>query len=434
MTILIVHPEALVSAAVRQSYGADAITASTADEALAIARAHMPDLDLVLLDLDLDGADGIALCRRLSSLLPAVPIVASSQDRDESVVSRAFDAGAQDFITKPFRIAELSARIRVALQLREERRKQALREHRLVHWAKQLEKAKRRLESTICVDALTGVANRRHFDNLLRAECRRAARDETTLSLVIVDLDDFHAYNERYGHVGGDACLSRVAGAMAHALRRASDVIARYGGEELVAVLPHTDVAGACIVAERLRRCVESLAIPHDASRCSRFVTISAGVASARRSGVAGPEVLVAAADAALFRAKAAGKNRCRADGIDAEQVKVTRRPWPTCPVAVLDPALSDRVPHLLEAMKADVRNAVVAAADGDLLLAQVVAQQARRVGGEYGFSELLGLGGQLDAAVRATEEPNALASLDRLAWYLEHVQVVYRTPALRAV
>jgi diguanylate cyclase (GGDEF)-like protein len=411
-------------------YAGELLCARSAEEALYLARAHLTDLDAVLLALDVD-VDGLALCRRLASLLLGVPILACG---DGELLERAFDAGAQDFIARPFTAPELSARLRVALRLREERRKHALQEQRLLQWTRQLEKTKRDLESTICIDQLTGIANRRHFDNLLRAEWRRAARDHTALSLVIFDVDEFHAYNERYGHVGGDLCLTRVSDALAHALRRASDVLARYGGEELVAILPDTDETGACVVAERLRRKVEELAIPHAGSQTSRVVTLSGGVATMTPGIGLTPEMLVSAADAALFQAKREGRNRCRANGIAADAVRIQARPWPTCPVAVLDPILVQRVPKLLLAMKTDVSEALARATDSDFVRAEAVAHQARRMSTEYGFPQLNELAERIDGAVQRRVAWDIHGSLRDLAWYLEHIQVVYRRPVLRAV
>ena len=137
-----------------------------------------------------------------------------------------------------------------------------LRERKLSDTIAVLQREKQDLERLVCVDALTGVANRRHTMELLAAEWKRCVREQRPLAIVMIDLDYFHAYNERYGHPGGDACLQRVADAMVRALRRPSDYLGRYGGEEFMAVLPNTDAVGAKIVAERLRAAVEALAIP----------------------------------------------------------------------------------------------------------------------------------------------------------------------------
>lgn len=435
---LLVDPDQEIAAAVRERLievgCCDVVVRDCAEDALCLARDRNQDFDLVYLDLDVIDIDGFAACRRLASLLADVPIIACSKRADEATVLEAFEAGAHDFVAKPFRLSELVARARSALRLREERRRRWHHERRLVNWAHQLEKSNRDLESTVCIDPLTGIANRRHFDTLLNAEWRRAARDGTELSLVIFDLDDFHAYNDQYGHVGGDGCLVRVAKAMAHSLRRASDVLARYGGEELVAVLPETDAAGACVVAERLRARVEELRIPHAASRTSSVVTFSAGVAT--RSPAAGlpPEMLITAADAALFRAKRNGRNCCRADGLESEQITVSRRPWPKCPVVVVDPVLAQRVPRFLDTIRADIAPAPVAAAAGDFARISTIGQHVKRGATPLGFEALAELGTRLEAAARSADRDATLIAFDELGWYVEHVQVVYRRAASRAV
>jgi diguanylate cyclase (GGDEF)-like protein len=159
-------------------------------------------------------------------------------------------------------------------------------------------------------DSLTGLPNRRHFDAALAQEFKRAARDNVALSLIMIDLDHFKGFNDLYGHPAGDACLRRVAEAVAGVPQRPADLVARYGGEEMMVLLPNTGAAGAAIVARLLRNAVRELQMPHAASP-ERFVTVSCGVASflpARDPHV--PVVLVERADTALYRAKLAGRNR----------------------------------------------------------------------------------------------------------------------------
>ncbi len=331
---------------------------------------------------------------------------------------RAFDAGAHDVVTKPLRTGELAARIRGALRLR-----------RLLQRARRLAMSNRDLESTICNDPLTGIANRRHFENLLHTEWRRAAREGSPLSLAMFDLDDFHAFNAHYGHIGGDACLVHVAKAMAHGLRRASDLLSRYGGEEFVALLPDTGARGACVVAERLRARVEDLAIPHAGSRTSHAVTISVGVATCTPGTELdddATELLVAAADAALFRAKDDGRNCCRADGVTAEHVVITSKPWPTCPLVVLDPVFARRAPRMLDGLRADVTAALSRARAGHLP-SGTIAHATKRAAAQLGIDELGALGVKLLDAIAALDRNATTKHLDELAWYLGHVQVVYR-------
>ena len=182
----------------------------------------------------------------------------------------------------------------------------------LVDRGQQLELANAQLKELSNRDDLTGVANRRRFDEALDAEWRRAARTAPPMALLMADIDHFKPYNDAYGHQQGDLCLKQVAEGMAGALQRAGDLLARYGGEEFVAILPGQDLAAAAEVAERLRSRVEALTIPSGVSGVSPYVTISVGVATSAQADLAKPDDLVAAADAALYRAKREGRNRVR--------------------------------------------------------------------------------------------------------------------------
>jgi diguanylate cyclase (GGDEF)-like protein len=159
-------------------------------------------------------------------------------------------------------------------------------------------------------DGLTNVANRRSFDDTLNTEWRRASRESRALSLLMVDVDYFKSYNDTYGHQGGDDCLRRVAATLGEVVKRASDAVARYGGEEFAILLPATEPAGALIVAERIRAAVAALNLPHSGSSVAGHVTVSIGVASTNDTADGVPAGLVAAADAALYRAKHEGRNR----------------------------------------------------------------------------------------------------------------------------
>ena len=164
------------------------------------------------------------------------------------------------------------------------------------------------LEQLATRDGLTGLANRRCFDDTLRAEWARALRQHQPLSLLMVDVDNFKAYNDAHGHLGGDECLKRITAAVASEMR-ANDLVARYGGEEFAVILPNQSLKGAAIVAERIRSRVERLHLPH--ARNERgHVTVSIGAATAIAASDSDPSQLVATADAALYRAKHMGRNR----------------------------------------------------------------------------------------------------------------------------
>jgi diguanylate cyclase (GGDEF)-like protein len=173
-----------------------------------------------------------------------------------------------------------------------------------------LETANRRLKHLVGVDALTGIANRRHFDLALEREVRRARRDAQPLSLVFLDLDEFKLFNDSYGHTHGDEVLRKVAQTLDETFRRGGDLVARYGGEEFAVVLPGVDGRRAGLYAERLRRRVWRLAIPYNASQLTDRVTISGGVATVYPPAIVTPDDLLFAADKALYRAKCLGRNR----------------------------------------------------------------------------------------------------------------------------
>ena len=178
----------------------------------------------------------------------------------------------------------------------------------------QLAEANERLRTLSRTDALLNIANRAHFNEWLEQACALARRAQRPVGLVMIDVDCFKRYNDRYGHQQGDACLQAVARAVAGCVRRGTDLVARYGGEELAVVLPETDAAGAQAMAERMVQAVRALDLPHADSLAGPWVTISAGVCSQvpnpAPGGASGSAALIARADAALYAAKHQGRNR----------------------------------------------------------------------------------------------------------------------------
>jgi diguanylate cyclase (GGDEF)-like protein/PAS domain S-box-containing protein len=174
----------------------------------------------------------------------------------------------------------------------------------------ELEQANAKLEQLATHDGLTGLLNRRHLDDVLGRECRRSQRRGEALAVIMCDVDFFKRFNDRYGHGAGDECLKRIAGCLLAVFRRASDFAARYGGEEFVVVAAETQPAHLPALAERLRAEMAALGIPHEASDAAPVVTISIGVVSAIAGADRDPAWFLAQADAALYRAKAGGRNR----------------------------------------------------------------------------------------------------------------------------
>ena len=274
------------------------------EAALALQTIREAKPNLVLLDSTQKGIDGIALTRAIrsweqqegnSAFAPWTPIVFLSSIDDEDLLAQGILAGGDDFICKPVSEVVLLAKVRAMLRI-------AARQREIcdVH---------RQLKEIATLDSLTGIPNRRHFDDMLATEWKRCLRTDTPLSIVLGDVDYFKQFNDIYGHPAGDACLKAVASTLSESLFRVEDSVARYGGEEFVAILPGTDATGAFSVAERMRQSALELCIPH-AKGIDGRISCSFGVASTRPSANSAPQQLLRFADASLYAAKRAGRNR----------------------------------------------------------------------------------------------------------------------------
>lgn len=174
----------------------------------------------------------------------------------------------------------------------------------------ELEKANKKLSRLATLDSLTQIANRRRFDQYYDQEWRRMTREQLPLSLILCDIDYFKSYNDTYGHQQGDECLIQVAQAICQAVKRPADLVARYGGEEFAVILPNTKAEGANNVAQRIRTYLQQLEIPHYSSKVSQYITLSLGVSSIIPSREKSPDLLMTAADQALYQAKEQGRDR----------------------------------------------------------------------------------------------------------------------------
>jgi diguanylate cyclase (GGDEF)-like protein len=265
------------------------LVATSGEQALAVAREKAPDA--VLLDVVMPGLDGFEVCRRLKAdaLTRDIPVLFVTSHDDLEAEANGLDCGAVDFITKPIHPRIVRARVRTHVTLKQQR--DALR-------------------SLAYIDGLTGLCNRRGFDERLITEWQRAQRSGQWLALALIDVDHFKRYNDQHGHQAGDDCLRAIAAALVEAALRPADLVARYGGEEFAAILPETPPEGAQAVVERLEAQVRQLALPHGAAGAGPIVTISLGAAITRgRDGLSVAELL-AIADRSLYRAKAAGRGR----------------------------------------------------------------------------------------------------------------------------
>jgi diguanylate cyclase (GGDEF)-like protein len=314
MGILVVDDSAdsrlLIQRFLEQEGHRDFHLSATADEALAYL-ATGPEVDLIIMDLHLPGTNGIEACRRITSdrATKDIPVIVITESTEVGPLDAAFTAGAVDYLKKPIDPVELLARSRSILRLKRETDARKARERDLLEVTRRLADANRELERLSFQDGLTGITNRRRLDEVLAVEWKRAGRAGDPLSAVLVDIDFFKAYNDRYGHPAGDDCLRRVAGALRDSLKRPSDLVARYGGEEFCALLPETAAEGALTVAESMRSQVRALQLRHEASTAADRVTISVGVATLV-PGERESAALLAAADEALYRAKREGRDR----------------------------------------------------------------------------------------------------------------------------
>lgn len=186
---------------------------------------------------------------------------------------------------------------------------------------KQLEKANEELRDQANTDPLTGLSNRRSYEQRLLLEYMAATRHELPLTILMMDIDNFKLFNDKYGHLAGDNALTQVAGSLKTTFGRAIDFIGRFGGEEFVAILPNTDEEGAKIFAERIRKNIERLQIPHKDSTCSDHVTLSIGAATMSKPLSISKDQLVKVADDCLYKAKEQGRNRVVSKVIKKEKV-----------------------------------------------------------------------------------------------------------------
>ncbi len=295
----------------------DIILAQSATEAFRVLNMNDPacldvPVDLILMDIIMPEIDGIEACRKIKKRdnLRDIPFIMITVISNIDALQAAFDAGAIDYITKPYKKIELLARIRSMLKLNHEIKRHKAFEQKLQELTLQLEASNKLLEHLSYRDSLTGIANRRYFDEFIEQEWKRAVREVYPISLIFVDIDHFKAFNDAYGHPAGDECLRQVARALTNSIKRPADIIARYGGEEFIAVLPGTDAAGAISVAELMKANVVGLGIEHASSQVVNHVSVSIGVATAIPDRYNTPTSLITNADRALYKAKSDGRNK----------------------------------------------------------------------------------------------------------------------------
>ncbi len=256
---------------------------------------HKTPPDLVLLDVVMPGMDGFEVCQALKadSTTSDIPVIFVTAHTDAAQETRGLDVGAVDFISKPVNPAVVRARVKTQLTLKLQ---------------------SDLMRKLVFLDGLTGVFNRRYFDQQLAVETARSLRSRSPLALIMLDVDFFKRYNDHYGHQAGDDCLRDIAATLKESLRRPADLVARYGGEEFACILPDTAFEDALLIAADLEKNVRLRNIPHAASQVSDVVTISLGVAGQPGNVASDASKLLALADAQLYCAKNAGRARVWGD------------------------------------------------------------------------------------------------------------------------
>jgi len=272
------------------------------------------EIDIVLLDVQMPDINGfeVAELMRDNTRTKDIPIIfITAINKEESYMFKGYELGAVDYLYKPINSALLRNKVNVFAKLRVQAKIIEDKNKELEKKITLLESAEKELYRLTRTDQLTGVNNRRWFDENLELEWRRAIRNKTDLTILMIDIDNFKNYNDTYGHVEGDACIKKVASVIASSFNRPSDRAARYGGEEFVVLLPETDATGGMKVAEDIRTIVENLKIENKIEGFNNFVTVSIGVASIIPTSKSNKEKLVENADTAMYEAKVSGRNKC---------------------------------------------------------------------------------------------------------------------------
>ncbi|MDP3702348.1 MAG: diguanylate cyclase [Hylemonella sp.] len=288
--LLLVDDQAINIQVMHRAFAQDCqvFMATSGPQALQICQDQAPDL--VLLDIEMPEMDGFEVCRRLkaSDLTRHIPVIFVTAHTDPAQETRGLELGAVDFISKPVNPSVLRARVRTHLMLKFQSDV---------------------LRDLVFLDGLTTLHNRRYFDQQLELEWARSVRQDTALSLILVDVDYFKRYNDHYGHQAGDDCLREIAALLKTSFKRGTDIVARYGGEEFVCLLPDTGHEDAMRLAEEIAKRVRERALPHAKSDVAAAVTVSLGVASG--NGLQGAaKDLLALADQQLYLAKSSGRAR----------------------------------------------------------------------------------------------------------------------------
>jgi diguanylate cyclase (GGDEF)-like protein len=305
MKILVVDDSKVIRMYVAEcisSLGHEIINAENGEEAVAYIKGN--DVDLVLMDVKMPGMNGFETTQAIRTMDQHdwFPIIFLTGQKGDDSFANGILAGGDAYLPKPINPLRLQYTVTAMERIYVMRQK--------LHSAqKDLLLANKELERLAMYDQLTGLANRRNFDETLEKQYKLAKRNKTPLSVIICDIDFFKIYNDNYGHQKGDICLTKVAKVIGAVLHRPTDKTCRYGGEEFTVILPDTNLEGGLLIAEKLRKAVSDENIKHEGSKVASCVTLSVGLATYTGQFQNQNEVLKAADDA-LYRAKENGRNR----------------------------------------------------------------------------------------------------------------------------
>ena len=289
--LLIVDDQTLNIQVLYQAFSAEFQVFMATSGVMALAICEKNAIDLILLDVMMPEMDGYEVCMRLKSnpVTADIPVIFVTAHSDEVSEAHGLEVGAVDFISKPVNVKIVRARVRAHIALK---RQSDL------------------LRNFAFMDGLTGVRNRRYFDEHLGIEVARAQRSKLPLSLILIDVDFFKRFNDCYGHQAGDDCLRRLGSLFQTSIKRPADFVARYGGEEFVCLLPETPFSKALDLAESIREAAMACQIPHADSTVSEWLTLSLGVGTMAPDGPLTSTQLLKLADDNLYQAKNLGRNR----------------------------------------------------------------------------------------------------------------------------
>jgi diguanylate cyclase (GGDEF)-like protein len=305
MKILLVEDSPTLRFAMR-NYIIDAghtpLIAQSGEEALQML--ETTPVDMIIMDVEMPGLNGFETTRLIREWLGGhwIPIIFVTGRNEDESYREGIEAGGDDYLIKPVSAMIIKAKIR-ALE-------------RIAEMRDQLNQLNKELEALSQLDSLTQIYNRRTFNELAAQQWLVAVRQQTPLSLLMIDVDHFKLYNDHYGHPAGDLCLKKISQCIQKCLQRPFDLFGRYGGEEFIVLLPDTDSAGALKVGQSINTALETLELRHEVSPTNHFVTVSVGGVSSSRIANYPLEELVKRADRTLYKAKHSGRNRTLVDDV----------------------------------------------------------------------------------------------------------------------